>query len=81
MQKSKNELLLFLKPKILKEIEGPQVSKSVMQDANYDPFEELTVDEGNQPQIKIDAEGGDEDLNFDDLEDPAFEEDGETLSL
>ena len=81
VQKSKNELLLFLKPKILKEIEGPQVSKSVMQDANYDPFEELTVDEGNQPQIKIDAEGGDEDLNFDDLEDPAFEEDGETLSL
>lgn len=48
-EKLKNELLLFLKPKILREIDGPMVSKAKMNDTNYDPFEELSVDEGSTP--------------------------------
>ena len=54
-ERSKNELLLFLKPKILKEIEGPMVSKAATtnSDPNYDPFEELSVDEGDNSESEL----------------------------
>jgi type IV pilus assembly protein PilQ len=45
--KSKNELLLFLKPKIIKEVDGPMVSKTGAPGSNFDPFEELSLDEGS----------------------------------
>lgn len=46
LDKSKNELLLFLKPKILKETDGNMISKSQIPD-QFDPFEELSVDENS----------------------------------
>ncbi len=49
-EKIKSELLLFLKPKILREIDGPLVSKAATPGANYDPFEELSLDEGNRSE-------------------------------
>ena len=71
--KNKNELLLFLKPKIVKEISGPMVSKSGPPEANYDPFEEISVDEGresfeNKAEVETDEilESGLEDLPGDD---------------
>ena len=66
-QKSKNELLLFLKPKIIKELKGPMVSKAPAPGANYDPFEELTVDEGNNGESELDFE--DEEVSDDDSSD------------
>lgn len=72
VEKSKNELLLFLKPKVLKETEGTMVS-TVAPAASFDPFEELSVDEGANKTTNDDAD--DEAFKESDVE----EEETETL--
>ena len=68
LAKSKNELLLFLKPKILKEIDGPMVSKSGPPGESFNNFEEVSVDEGGADGGAQDSGsdiGSDEDLSED----------------
>ncbi len=72
--KNKNELLLFLKPKILREVEGSIVGQSKNAPADsFDAFEELSIDEGSmgtegETPSKSDSFGEEE--SFDDA---AFE--------
>lgn len=81
VEKIKNELLLFLKPKILKKIDGPMVSKSAVPNNSFESYEDLTVDEGGFDES---LEGLDslQDDDFDDsFDDAEFEDDGGSLSL
>lgn len=72
--KNKNELLLFLKPKILKEAQGSVLGQSKVAPADsFDAFEELSIDEGSieatgDSSSKSDSFGGE-----DSFDDAAFE--------
>jgi type IV pilus assembly protein PilQ len=69
--KSKNELLLFLKPKIIKEIDEQSEMIMAKPSKDFDPFEELTIDEGSDTKIPLENNSGDE--NFDEsFEDSDF---------
>lgn len=75
--KNKNELLLFLKPKILKEVDGPMVSKTGAPGSTFDPFEELSVDEGSSGNSVEAASTTNADSleGFEDSFDDGFEDD------
>ncbi len=92
--KNKNELLLFLKPKVLKEVDGPMVSKTGAPGPGFDPFEELSIDEGasTPPALDTATSNGLEPLegfedSFDDFgtdsapSEEAFEDDLDSLTL
>lgn len=72
--KSKNELLLFLKPKILKEIDDASGVQMASPGSDYDPFEELSVDEGSN---EVTSEG--ESLDDESFDESDFEEEGISL--
>ncbi len=84
-EKIKSELLLFLKPKILREVDGPLVTKAT--NPSYDAFEELSLDEGkrsdtlDQPLEENDSMGFEGEDDFE-LEDGSnFEDELESLEL
>ncbi len=88
-EKIKSELLLFLKPKILREIDGPMVTKrgEPAAGANYDAFEELSLDEGNRADSLDQQQPQEQLLEFDESDDfeledgTSFEDELESLSL
>lgn len=69
-QKQKNELLVFLKPKILKETEDIEmISKASSSDAGYDPFKELSEDdESNAPVVDVPDQDTDEEDSLEELD-------------
>ncbi len=88
-EKIKSELLLFLKPKILREIDGPMVTKrgEPGAGANYDAFEELSLDEGTRADSLDQPQPQEQLLEFDESDDfeledgTSFEDELESLSL
>jgi type IV pilus assembly protein PilQ len=83
-EKIKSELLLFLKPKILREVDGPLVSQSSSGGSaqTYDAFEELSLDEGKRSESLDEPVEGDGFGDFgEDFDGDGFEEELDSLTF